>query len=129
VLASIDGHPVAVRRTASSSSPFIPELTDDSRVHALLMALATASASVDSSKRRAAGGNRMRDPRVAELARILVGYSTKVKEGDTCVIEGSSAGAPLIAAIYEEVLKAGASPGDGPLPARSGSQLLQARLR
>ena len=30
----------------------------------------------------------MRDPRVENLARILVGYSTEVKEGDTCLIEG-----------------------------------------
>ena len=30
----------------------------------------------------------MRDPRVANLARILVVYSTEVKEGDTCLIEG-----------------------------------------
>ena len=48
----------------------------------------------------------MRDPRVQNLARILVGYSTKVGEGDTCVIEGGSAGEPLMSAVYEEVLKA-----------------------
>jgi aminopeptidase len=52
----------------------------------------------------------MRDPRVDNLARILVGYSTGVKEGETCVIEGSSAGEPLITAVYEEVLKAGGHP-------------------
>ena len=47
----------------------------------------------------------MRDPRVENLARILVGYSTEVKEGDTCLIEGPSAAEPLIAAIYEQVLR------------------------
>ncbi len=52
----------------------------------------------------------MRDPRVANLARILVRYSTKVGEGDTCVIEGPTAGEPLIAAVYEEVLAAGGHP-------------------
>jgi aminopeptidase len=52
----------------------------------------------------------VRDPRVANLARILVGYSTKVGKGETCVIEGPSAGEPLIAAVYEEVLRAGAHP-------------------
>jgi aminopeptidase len=52
----------------------------------------------------------VRDPRVANLARILVGYSTKVSEGETCVIEGPSAGEPLIAAVYEEVLRAGGQP-------------------
>ena len=52
----------------------------------------------------------MKDPRVDNLARILVHYSTAVGEGETCVIEGSTPGEPLIAAIYEEVLKAGGHP-------------------
>jgi aminopeptidase len=52
----------------------------------------------------------MIDPRVANLARILVGYSTKVGEGETCIIEGSTAAEPLVAAVYEEVLKAGGNP-------------------
>jgi aminopeptidase len=52
----------------------------------------------------------MRDPRVQALAQILVRYSTKVNEGETCIIEGSSAGEPLIAAVYEEVLRAGGNP-------------------
>ena len=52
----------------------------------------------------------MRDPRVTNLAKILVGYSTRVGEGETCVIEGSSAGEPLISAVYEEVLRAGGNP-------------------
>jgi aminopeptidase len=52
----------------------------------------------------------VRDPRVTNLARILVGYSTKVSEGETCVIEGSSAAEPLIAAVYDEVLAAGGHP-------------------
>ena len=52
----------------------------------------------------------MRDPRVQNLARILVGYSTKVKEGETVVIDGEGAAEPLLAAVYEEVLRAGAHP-------------------
>ena len=52
----------------------------------------------------------MRDPRVENLAKILVGYSTKVKEGDTVVIDGASAAEPLLLAIYEETLKAGGQP-------------------
>jgi len=52
----------------------------------------------------------VRDPRVDSLARILVGYSVEVGEGDSCLIEGSVAGEPLIAAVYEEVLKAGGLP-------------------
>jgi aminopeptidase len=52
----------------------------------------------------------MRDPRVDALARILVGYSTRVGEGDTCLIDGSSVAEPLVAAVYEQVLKAGGHP-------------------
>ena len=52
----------------------------------------------------------MKDPRVDNLARILVGYSTKVGEGEVVAIDGESAAEPLLTAIYEEVLKAGANP-------------------
>jgi len=52
----------------------------------------------------------MIDPRVINLARILVGYSARVREGDTCLIEGSTAAEPLVGAVYEEVLRAGANP-------------------
>ncbi|MGH2951327.1 MAG: pyridoxal 5'-phosphate synthase glutaminase subunit PdxT [Solirubrobacterales bacterium] len=41
VLAAIDGHPVAVRERQVLACSFHPELTDDLRVHALLMAMAT----------------------------------------------------------------------------------------
>jgi pyridoxal 5'-phosphate synthase pdxT subunit len=43
ILARVDGHPVAVRQGRIVLCAFHPELTDDSRVHALLMALATGS--------------------------------------------------------------------------------------
>jgi 5'-phosphate synthase pdxT subunit len=43
VLARVDGHPVVVRQGQIVLSAFHPELTDDSRLHALLMALATSS--------------------------------------------------------------------------------------
>ena len=52
----------------------------------------------------------MRDERITNLAKILVSYSTAVKEGDTVVIDGESPAEPLLAAIYEEVLKAGGQP-------------------
>ena len=52
----------------------------------------------------------MRDSRVANLAKILVHYSTKVQEGEVCVIDSETAGEPLVAAVYEEVLKAGGYP-------------------
>jgi 5'-phosphate synthase pdxT subunit len=43
VLARWDGHPVAVREDNILAVAFHPELTDDSRVHALLMAMATGA--------------------------------------------------------------------------------------
>jgi aminopeptidase len=52
----------------------------------------------------------VRDPRVERLAKILVGYSTEVKEGETVSIDGDSAAEPLLLAVYEEVLKAGGLP-------------------
>jgi aminopeptidase len=45
---------------------------------------------------------------VDALAKILVGYSTEVKEGEVVSIDGETAAAPLLLAVYEEVLKAGA---------------------
>jgi 5'-phosphate synthase pdxT subunit len=43
VLASYDGHPVAVRDGAVLATAFHPELTDDSRLHALFMAITTGA--------------------------------------------------------------------------------------
>jgi 5'-phosphate synthase pdxT subunit len=43
VLASVHGHPVVVRQGQIVLCAFHAELTDDSRLHALLMALATSS--------------------------------------------------------------------------------------
>jgi pyridoxal 5'-phosphate synthase pdxT subunit len=43
VLASFEGHPVAVREGAVLASAFHPELTDDPRFHAIFMAMTTAA--------------------------------------------------------------------------------------
>jgi pyridoxal 5'-phosphate synthase pdxT subunit len=43
VLASYDGHPVVVRQGKILASAFHPELTDDSRLHALFMAMVTSA--------------------------------------------------------------------------------------
>ena len=43
VLARVEGHPVAIREGRVLACSFHPELTDDPRVHALLMAMATAA--------------------------------------------------------------------------------------
>jgi 5'-phosphate synthase pdxT subunit len=42
VLATVEDHAVAVREGPVLACAFHPELTDDSRIHALLMAMATA---------------------------------------------------------------------------------------
>jgi aminopeptidase len=55
----------------------------------------------------------MNDPRIENLARILVHYSTRVKENDNVMIHGFPLGptaTPLIAELYREVLKAGGHP-------------------
>jgi aminopeptidase len=52
----------------------------------------------------------MRDPRVENLARILVEHSAAVQPGDVCTIEGGSAAEPLLQAVYEQVLGAGGNP-------------------
>jgi 5'-phosphate synthase pdxT subunit len=43
VLASYEGHPVAVREGAVLASAFHPELTDDPRFHAIFMAMTTSA--------------------------------------------------------------------------------------
>jgi aminopeptidase len=52
----------------------------------------------------------MKDPRVTGLARVLTEYSLEIKPGQVCLIQGASAAEPLMQAIYEEVLDAGAHP-------------------
>lgn len=43
VLASYEGHPVAIREGKVLACAFHPELTDDSRLHALFMAMTTSA--------------------------------------------------------------------------------------
>jgi aminopeptidase len=50
------------------------------------------------------------DQRVDELARILVTYSTRIHAGETVLIRGGVAAAPLLLACYREALRAGALP-------------------
>jgi pyridoxal 5'-phosphate synthase pdxT subunit len=51
VLAEVDGHPVAVREGTVIACSFHPELTDDLRLHALLMAVATSRDAAEEGKR------------------------------------------------------------------------------
>lgn len=50
------------------------------------------------------------DQNLTQLARVLVQYSTNVQPGQLVRISGSTIALPLIEAIYEEVVKAGAHP-------------------
>jgi aminopeptidase len=52
----------------------------------------------------------MADPRLTNLARILVEHSTKVREKDRVAILTQPVAMPLVEAIYQQVLKAGGYP-------------------
>jgi aminopeptidase len=52
----------------------------------------------------------MRDPRVAGLAKVLTNYSLELEAGQVCLIQGGAAAEPLMQALYEEILDAGAHP-------------------
>lgn len=52
----------------------------------------------------------MTDPRVETMAKILVEYSVDVKPGQLVRINGNPEGAPLLIAVYQQVLKRGAHP-------------------
>lgn len=61
---------------------------------------------VDKVKR----GSSMTDQRISNLAKILVNYSTEVKEKDLVAIIGQPPATPLIQEVYREVLLSGAYP-------------------
>ena len=50
----------------------------------------------------------MRDARLDRLAEVIVGYSTAVKPGELVRLTGEPVAAPLLEAIYERLIKAGA---------------------
>jgi pyridoxal 5'-phosphate synthase pdxT subunit len=52
VLASYDGHPVAIREGTVLACSFHPELTDDPRFHAIFMAMTTAAREREEAARR-----------------------------------------------------------------------------
>lgn len=52
----------------------------------------------------------MSDPRVVNLAKILVHYSMPVRRGMTVTVGTTSAAEPLVVALYNELLKLGAYP-------------------
>jgi|DewCreStandDraft_5_1066085.scaffolds.fasta_scaffold00080_158 aminopeptidase len=52
----------------------------------------------------------MQDPRIAELARILVTYSMAVQPGELVLIAGEESAKPLALEVYRQVLRAGGHP-------------------
>lgn len=50
------------------------------------------------------------DPRTQKLAKLLVDYSLKVKEGENVIISGSTEAKEFIIALYQEILEKGAHP-------------------
>jgi len=52
----------------------------------------------------------MTDPRIEKLAQVLVQYSAPVRPGDLVAIRANAVAAPLIQALYREVLRAGGYP-------------------
>ncbi len=52
----------------------------------------------------------MNDPRVNNLAKILVRYSARAKKGDTVIVRAGVEAQPLVLAVYEELMRVGAFP-------------------
>lgn len=52
----------------------------------------------------------MRDPRIDGLARVLTEYSLALEPGQVCEIAASTAAEPLVRALHDAVLEAGANP-------------------
>ncbi|MGD8603720.1 MAG: aminopeptidase [Anaerolineales bacterium] len=52
----------------------------------------------------------MTDPRVEQMARVLVEYSTTIGPGDRVLIEGEPAAEPLIRALFKQILQLGGHP-------------------
>ncbi len=52
----------------------------------------------------------MRDIRITRWAHTLVHYSLYIKEGDVVAIHATPAAAPLVEAVYEEILRVGGHP-------------------
>ncbi len=52
----------------------------------------------------------MQDPRVKQLAKLIVSYSIEVRHGQLIAITARPPAAPLIEALYLEILEAGGQP-------------------
>ena len=114
VLASWEGHPVVIREGAVLACSFHPEITGDSRIHALLMAMATAA-----RERVAEGGRQMRDPQ---------GRGTG--EGDRRLLAGAEGGADVLhrRAARSPSRWCGALRGDAARRCQPGARTLASRV-
>jgi aminopeptidase len=65
------------------------------------------------------------DPRIQKLANLLVTYSVKLKKGDLVKIQGEPVTIPLMEAVFEEALKAGANPYTSVLVPRAQELLIK----
>ena len=52
----------------------------------------------------------MKDPRIEGLAKVIVNYSLELEAGQTFFISSGAIAEPLVQALYEETLRAGANP-------------------
>ncbi len=52
----------------------------------------------------------MRDPRLGQLAEIMVGRSLNVKKGDTVIIRSTYEARPLVDECYKAIVARGATP-------------------
>ena len=62
------------------------------------------------ARARRGGGGAMKDPRIDGLAKVIVNYSLELKAGQTFFISSGAVAEPLVQALYEETLRAGANP-------------------
>jgi aminopeptidase len=52
----------------------------------------------------------VKDPRIEGLAKVIVNYSLELEAGQTFFISSGAIAEPLVQALYEETLRAGANP-------------------
>ena len=67
----------------------------------------------------------MRDPRLDKLAKVLVHYSVKVQPGQIVALQSDPIAMPLLEAIYDALIDAGAHVHFGCAPSYFGESLLR----
>ena len=122
--------PGRVREGRVLACAFHPELTDDSRLHALLMAMATAARESSASDRSQATSEE-RDEGPAGRRTWRGSWSAtrpRCSEGETCVIEGPTAGRAADRGRLRGGARGRRPPGRRRCRSRGRPRLLRARL-